>query len=148
MRVMLDCNGFDALVRDDETMAAVVAAITSNALELWVTEAQYDEAMKAPREKVERFHRLPLHWTTTAGFVIGQSRLGAANFASNEELEIFNASAPTLKPRDVLVLLTARREGISVVTSDKKLTKACGRCSVEVLTPDELLRQLSEAPSE
>ena len=142
---MLDSNGFDALALDDDVLSKVEAAVQRDALALVVTHAEYDEVLNAPAAKRERFLRLALRWTTTAGFVIGVSRLGMANFATNEEVTIYDALAPTIGPRDALVLLTARREGIPVVTGDKGLTKACGRFSVAVLDPEELLRRVSDS---
>jgi hypothetical protein len=74
------------------------------------------------------------------------SRLDMAVFSTPEEDVIFDA-VTVGNPRyneDALILLTARRERIPVVTNDGSLTKRCARHGIEVMTPAGLLARLTE----
>ena len=146
LRVMLDSNGFDALALDDHVRAVVESAVEAGALDLVVTHVQMDEVGNTPDPKRAALLRLTVSATYTSGIVLGLSRLGMAAFSTPEEDVIFDAVIGG-NPRhneDALILLTARRERIPIVTNDELLTKRCATHGVEVMKPADLMALLSE----
>lgn len=144
LRVMLDSNAFDALALDDQMRSDVGAAVATGALDLVVTHVQMDEldATSDPRRAALR--RLTVSATYTSGFVPGVSRLGMAALSTDAEAAIFHAVTGG-NPRhneDALILLTARRERIPVVTIDERLLKHCATQGVETMSPADLLLRL------
>ncbi len=143
---MLDSNAFDALALDDHVRVLVGSAVEAGALDLVVTHVQMDEVGKTPDPKRTALLRLTVSMTYTSGIVLDVSRLDMAAFSTPEEDVIFDA-VTVGNPRhneDALILLTARRERIPVVTNDGSLTNRCARHGVEVMTPAGLLARLTE----
>jgi predicted nucleic acid-binding protein len=107
---------------------------------------QMDEVGKTPDPKRLALLRLTVSATYTSGIVLDVSRLGMAAFSTPDEVEIFDAVAvgnPRHK-RDALILLTARREGIPVVTNDGRLRNRCTAHGVEAMSPADLLSRLAD----
>ena len=144
---MLDSNAFDGLALDDVVRANIESLITVGVVELVITHVQADELNKTPDDDLRRrLLRLTVTATYTAGFVIGLSRVDMAAIGRDVENAIFEAVVagnPAKHAEDALILLTARREGIPVVTNEKRLPKQCRLHGVSAWTTTEFLSRLS-----
>lgn len=142
---MLDSNAFDALALDDQVRSVVSSAVERGTLDLVVTHVQMDELDATPDPKRAALRRLTVSATYTSGFVFDVSRMDMAALSTDEEAAIFDAvtGGNRRHGKDALILLTARREGIAVVTNDERLLKHCATQAVETMTPAELLARLA-----
>lgn len=123
----------------------VGTAVEEGRLDLVVTHVQMEELEAAPDPRRAALRRLTVSATYTSGFVLDVSRLGMAALSTTEEAAIFDAVTGE-NPRhneDALILLTARREQMPVVTNDERLLKHCAMQGVETVTPAELLARLA-----
>jgi predicted nucleic acid-binding protein len=146
LRVMLDSNAFNALALDDRVRAMVERAVDGGLLELVVTHVQADELSRTPDADLRRrLLRLTVVATMTAAFVIGVSRVGMAAIGTDEENAIYEAvtNGNVRHAEDALILITARREGIPVVTDEKRLPKQCRQHNVQTMTTHELLLRIA-----
>lgn len=146
VRVLLDSNAFDAIALDDATLALVEKAIQAGQLELVVTHIQIDEVSATPDEaRRSRLLRLSSTANTvTAGFVFDVSRLDYAALMSEDEVAIYDrvTAGNVRHAEDALLLLTAKREGIAIVTDERRLPNQCRAEGVTAWTPSELLAML------
>lgn len=145
-RVMLDSNAFDVLALDDVVRANIERHVSDGIVELVITHIQADELNKTPDDDLRRrLLRLTVVATYTAGFVIGLSRLDMAALMTEEEVGIYNAVVagnPTKNAEDAVILLTARHDGLPVVTNERRLPNQCRLHGVRAWNTDEFLAQL------
>jgi hypothetical protein len=142
---MLDSNAFDALALDDAARVRVETAVKNGTLVLVVTHIQIDELNRTPdNERRLALQRLTVQGTYTAGFVVGVSRLDMGTIPSDDEVAIYNAvtGGNAAHAEDALILLTARRDGIPVVTDERRLPKQCAKYGVEAMKTEALLDRL------
>ena len=143
---MLDSNAFDALALDDGVRCAIESVVHARTLDLVITHVQMDELDATPDPRRAALRRLTVSATHTSGFVLDVSRLDMAALSTTEEAAIFDAVTGG-NPRhhqDALIVLTARRERIPVVTNDKRLTKQCDAHGVETMTVAGLLVRVAD----
>lgn len=146
LRVLLDSNAVDPIALDEARYSCIALAIADQWLELIVTHVQTDELAATPdREKRTALLQLAsVANTDTAGFVVGSSRLGKAALTSDEEATIYDQVAGRKRKHanDAMLLLTARRENVPLVTNETRLPKFCRQYGVACWSSAELMTHL------
>lgn len=145
LRAMLDNNAFDELSLPDAARDLVEAAVDAGRLELVVTHVVIEEVNAHPDpDKRRLLQRVTVVATHTAGWILGTSVLDAAALPTDEEVSILNdvILGNPKHVNDALILTTARREQIPVVTSDKRLRGQCAKHGVATMYAADLLASL------
>jgi predicted nucleic acid-binding protein len=145
LRVMIDTMVVDKLAMDPEVEVLMRGAVTSGRLVLVATALRRDQVERAPlakRETLVRFVADLTVQTTTAGLSLDLSRWGESELATETQVSTIDATriGHRRHSADALILATAQREGIPLVTEEKgRLRRACLGIGVEVMTADELI---------
>lgn len=151
LRALLDSNAFDSIALDPVRLRSVTDAVGQGRLVLLVTHVQVDEVDAIPDDAKRRsLAALALAPnTTTAGFVVGVSRVGLAAVGTAEENALSGevTTGDGRHARDALLVSTALSQRALLVTNDRRLTNQCLRRGVPVCDPDELLGRLAGTPS-
>jgi hypothetical protein len=155
-RVIIDNNGLDPFVDLPGAFEAARAAIDSGDLEIWYVHTTLTEAADTPDK--DRRDRLLLVLVNLAkpapsyGFVLGESRLdhaaltddaGAADLEALASGHLDNEN----NRRDALVANTAKINGWAVVTREKRLRNRARALGVEVLSSEDLFREIGFQPT-
>lgn len=155
LRVLLDAHAYDDLALDPAVRAVVTSAVAARRLTIYATRAQRDEAADAPH--AEQLLDLPVEHVLSMPGVMGgllpdgrelkgASFIDDARIADVETARLYDeivAGNPARHARDAILVLTARWEGMTVVTRDERAAAWCRRCAVDVLTPSELVATLA-----
>jgi hypothetical protein len=136
------------LALDPDAEALIRDAVTSGRLVLVAPHLRRDQVERVPREKRDLLVRFVADLTLqtkTAGLILDLTRWGGSappngTRASTPEV------AQKLNPHHsagALILATAQREGVPIVTDDKgPLRRACLDLGVPLMTSDELIARV------
>jgi predicted nucleic acid-binding protein len=128
---MLDTMIFDGIVGTWGLTRRIRRLVSSGALTILTTHIQEDQLAEVrSRWKRVRIARIPRVSVPTSEFVIGYSRLGRARLGTGEPFETIR-STPT-HTKDGLIGATASREGVILVTEDRRLTSRASAAGVTV----------------
>ncbi|XVQ86471.1 hypothetical protein ACQP2K_03280 [Microbispora siamensis] len=148
LRVVLDSNAVDPLIDIPGAVESVRSAIDRGELEVLYTHVTIDELATTP--DLDRRQRLILviaeigTLVPTGGFALGFSRLDHGRLMADEDVPVFQAltSGSVDHTRDALIASTARFEGCTLVTNEKRLSARAREQGIEVLTSEQLLRAI------
>jgi predicted nucleic acid-binding protein len=149
MRVMLDSNAVNPLALDPEVDALMREAVSAGRLELVTASlVQRDEVDASKDDEVKRaaLVRFIDEVTVPADtpvFVLGVSRLDVDRLGAVDEADATYKEVQIGSRRhseDAVILVTAQREGIPVVTNEtRRLRNQCLKRGIKVMTSDDLI---------
>lgn len=151
MHALLDVHVLDYILDEgQEALGAVLRACDAGRVTLYPTHLLRDELDAMPLDRGERWARLEalrarLPWAEpvpTAGFVLGTSRLDGAALLSWSDVETLDGliGPNPENVEDALLAMTALRDGLTLVTNDRRATNRATAAGVAVMTPREFVR--------
>lgn len=149
VRALLDGHVLDLLADDAGALRVVTRALEEGHLELVQTYLLTDELDAMPdRAKWARLRELRARLrgddVATAGFVLGVSRLDAAQLMGGDDVKQYDrlTGGNVKHAEDALLALTARDKHAVLVTCDKRLTNRARGLGVNVCNPADFVQQL------
>lgn len=147
--VVIDSNMVDYVLGLPGRYEAFLSAIEQGRLELLFTHVTLDEIAATPDEGRRGLLLVNLvslgRIVPTGAAVMDFSRLDYCRFTDEDDfgaLEAFR-SGNIKHTRDALIASTARYEKCALVTFDERLTKRAREHGLEVLTPEQLLDEVT-----
>ena len=136
---------FDKIVDEPSAFAPVKRLVRHGAIELLVTHVQMDQIEDTPHEgRRKRLLRL-VPWVRvvpTHGAIYGVSKFGMATYTSEAVERDIDAIARRNRARDALIGVTARWDGVTLVTEDKDLARDAATLGAAVLNWSEFMAGL------
>ncbi|MDE7305609.1 MAG: type II toxin-antitoxin system VapC family toxin [Alistipes sp.] len=144
IKVIFDSNVFDDIVAGKIDMDI----LTRNGVEVYITHLQVDEINECPdAEKRARLFNsmteLRPYKVPTESFCVGISRIGSAKINDGsgliQKLEAGNSN----NAHDALIGETAIKNGLTLITNDKKFKNRVAELGGMALTTEELLTRMN-----
>lgn len=141
---VVDVNILDRIVGEPGMLERVCRATDTGHLVLRLTSRQQRELENTPQALREQLGRVPVTVVGSAPFILGVSRLGIDRLGPDESYRSLRGNHQGDNHiEDHLGVATARLDGVSFVTDEKRLRRhARDRAAVEVWDWPELRRQI------
>jgi predicted nucleic acid-binding protein len=147
-RAVVDSNAIDPIADNSGAYEAVRSAIDAGKLELLYTHVNIDELTAIPDGDRRAWLVLILvdigRLVPTGTMALSFSRLNFCRVGNESDSDFWEAlrSGNVVHTRDALIASTARFEGASLVTNEKRLAARARDWNIEVLSTHELLAEL------
>jgi rRNA-processing protein FCF1 len=139
---MIDSNGYDYLVESEEIWRKTIVACENERLRLLMTQVQIDQIRAmlntGKQNKALNMLAIPYEFVKTSAFLFGFSKIGLAEFGPPEKIDEIRGDAFG-DGLDSLLVGTALRESVALVTADKRLRNKSERNGVKVIHPREVV---------
>jgi hypothetical protein len=142
----IDSNIFNKIVFEPGAFALVERLIRHGAIELLVTHVQIDQVADTPGEgKRKRLQRL-VPWVRvvpTHGALYDVSKYDMARYTDAAVERDIDEVQRVNRARDALIGVTAKWDGVTLVTEDRKLRRDASALGVAVLKWPQFIARLS-----
>ena len=138
--VLLDTNGFDAVIDTPGALQACVDLTTAGRLQIQSTQFIDEELAAMPdAARRERLQSVPRELVASWGWVLGRSALGMFRLADDT---VHSQIEGGRHFEDSMIELVASLDDVELVTNDHRLSKRARARGVVVTTPADFVTRI------